>query len=45
MLLLLPGLSMIFGGIRYKEQYFNKVHTRVRGVRICMYGGVPARRW
>ncbi|KAJ4455364.1 putative cation/H+ exchanger protein 1 [Paratrimastix pyriformis] len=24
MLLLLPGLSMIFGGFKYKEQYFNK---------------------
>jgi Ca2+:H+ antiporter len=36
MMLLLPGLSMLFGGIKYKEMHFNPASAGVSGVLLLL---------
>ena len=36
MMLLLPGLSMIFGGIKHKEQKFNPAAAGVSGILLLL---------
>ena|SRR3990167_6234139 len=36
MMLLLPGLSMVFGGVRHKEMHFNPTVAGVSGVLLLL---------